>query len=158
MSRFSCGSRGAQIASLLRGAVAVAWFGIQTYLASVVLRVMLVAMVPSLRELDTNSILGLSTLGWASFVFLWIIQLVIVSFGMEMIRKYEAFAGPIILVTMAAIAADMHHWVTMRRAVSVARSKSFEAPVVIWCMKISSAMRPPKSTEIRFSKKSRSYE
>ncbi len=49
MSRISFGIRGAQIASLLRGAVAVAWFGIQTYLASVVLRVMLVAMVPSLH-------------------------------------------------------------------------------------------------------------
>ena len=35
---------------------------------------------------------------------------------------------------------------TMLRAISVARSKSFEAPVVIWLMKISSAMRPPKST------------
>ncbi|WP_426996949.1 NCS1 family nucleobase:cation symporter-1 [Pseudarthrobacter sp. N5] len=104
MSRISFGIRGAQIASLLRGAVAVAWFGIQTYLASVVLRVMLVAMVPELKELDSNSILGLSTLGWFAFVALWIIQLVIVSFGMEMIRKYEAFAGPIILVTMATIA------------------------------------------------------
>ncbi|MET3203701.1 UNVERIFIED_ORG: NCS1 family nucleobase:cation symporter-1 [Arthrobacter sp. UYEF13] len=116
MSRISFGIRGAQIASLLRGAVAVAWFGIQTYLASVVLRVMLVAMVPSLRELDTNSILGLSTLGWASFVFLWIVQLVIVSFGMEMIRKYEAFAGPIILVTMAAIAV----WIFVEAGGSIA--------------------------------------
>src|SRR6185312_5320728 len=47
MSRISFGIRGAQLASLLRGAVAVAWFGIQTFLASVVLRVMLVAMIPS---------------------------------------------------------------------------------------------------------------
>ncbi|MBT2549583.1 NCS1 family nucleobase:cation symporter-1 [Arthrobacter sp. ISL-65] len=104
MSRISFGIRGAQLASLLRGAVAVAWFGIQTFLASVVLRVMLVAMVPSLHDMDTNSILGLSTLGWISFVGLWIVQLVIVSFGMEMIRKYEAFAGPVILVTMVLLA------------------------------------------------------
>jgi len=82
----------------------VAWFGIQTFLASVVLRVMLVAMVPSLHDLDTNSVLGLSTLGWISFVALWIVQLVIVSFGMEMIRKYEAFAGPVILLTMVLLA------------------------------------------------------
>jgi NCS1 family nucleobase:cation symporter-1 len=105
MSRISFGIRGAQLASLLRGAVAVAWFGIQTFLASVVLRVMLVAMVPSLHELDTNSILGLSTLGWIAFASLWIVQLVIVSFGMEMIRKYEAFAGPVILLTMVLLAA-----------------------------------------------------
>ncbi|NYD77299.1 NCS1 family nucleobase:cation symporter-1 [Arthrobacter cupressi] len=105
MSRISFGIRGAQLASLVRGAVAVAWFGIQTFLASVVFRVMLVAMFPGLKELDGNSILGLSTLGWLTFVALWIIQLVIVSFGMEMIRKYEAFAGPVILVTMVLLAA-----------------------------------------------------
>jgi len=105
MSRISFGIRGAQLASLIRGAVAVAWFGIQTFLASVVFRVMLVAMIPGLKELDGNSILGLSTLGWLTFVALWIIQLVIVSFGMEMIRKYEAFAGPVILVTMVLLAA-----------------------------------------------------
>jgi len=105
MSRISFGIRGAQLASLIRGAVAVAWFGIQTFLASVVFRVMLVAMFPGLKELDGNSILGLSTLGWLTFVSLWIIQLVIVSFGMEMIRKYEAFAGPVILVTMVLLAA-----------------------------------------------------
>ena len=118
MSRISFGIRGAQIASLLRGAVAVAWFGIQTYLASVVFRVMLVAMFPGLGELDKDSILGLSTLGWIAFVVLWVVQLVIVSFGMEMIRKYEAFAGPIILVTMAAIAV----WIFMEAGGAIAWS------------------------------------
>ncbi|WP_125617091.1 NCS1 family nucleobase:cation symporter-1 [Specibacter cremeus] len=107
MSRISFGIRGAQIASLLRGGVAIVWFGVQTFLASVVFRVMLTAMFPALHHLDTNSILGLSTLGWLTFVALWIIQVVIVSFGMDMIRKYEAFAGPIILVTMGSIAVWM---------------------------------------------------
>ena len=51
----------------------------------------------------------------------------------------------------------MPHCVTMRRAISVARSKSFAAPVVIWFMKISSAMRPPKSTAIMLSRRSRSW-
>ncbi|PYH01208.1 nitrate reductase [Arthrobacter stackebrandtii] len=104
MSRISFGIKGAHIASLLRGGVAIVWFGVQTFLASVVLRVMLTALVPSLGALDHNNILGLSTLGWLTFIALWIVQVVIVSFGMDMIRKYEAFAGPIILVTMAAIA------------------------------------------------------
>ena len=30
--------------------------------------------------------------------------MIIVSYGMEMIRKYEAFAGPVILFTMIALA------------------------------------------------------
>ncbi|ACL41155.1 permease for cytosine/purines uracil thiamine allantoin [Pseudarthrobacter chlorophenolicus A6] len=120
MSRISFGIRGAQIASLLRGAVAVAWFGIQTYLASVVFRVMLVAMFPSLADLDKDSILGLSTLGWAAFLVLWVVQLVIVSFGMEMIRKYEAFAGPVILATMAAMAI----WIFVEAGGSIAWSSN----------------------------------
>jgi NCS1 family nucleobase:cation symporter-1 len=126
MSRISFGIRGAQIASLLRGAVAVAWFGIQTYLASVVFRVMLVAMFPGLHDLDQDSILGLSTLGWMAFVALWVVQLVIVSFGMEMIRKYEAFAGPVILATMAAMAI----WIFVEAGGSIAWSsnKALEGP------------------------------
>jgi nucleobase:cation symporter-1, NCS1 family len=104
LSRISFGIYGAQVPAIIRGGVAIVWFGIQTYLASVVTRVMLIALFPSLEALDTNSILGLSTLGWLSFVALWVIQLIIVSYGMDMIRKYEAFAGPIILITMLAIA------------------------------------------------------
>ncbi|WP_369046834.1 NCS1 family nucleobase:cation symporter-1 [Sinomonas sp. P10A9] len=104
MSRIAFGIHGAQIAALIRGGVAVAWFGIQTYLASVVLRVLLIAVFPDLKPLDEGSILGLSALGWMAFVALWIVQVVIVSYGMEMIRKYEAFAGPVILATMAALA------------------------------------------------------
>ncbi|GAA4389271.1 NCS1 family nucleobase:cation symporter-1 [Tsukamurella soli] len=104
MSRIAFGIRGAQIPALVRGAVAVAWFGIQTYLASVVLRVLIVAVAPGTASWDTNRFLGLSTLGWISFLALWAVQMVIVSYGMELIRKYEAFAGPIILITMASLA------------------------------------------------------
>ena len=51
MSRISFGIKGAHIASLLRGGVAIVWFGVQTFLASVVLRVMLTALFPTLQAL-----------------------------------------------------------------------------------------------------------
>ena len=60
--------------ALIRGVVAIVWFGIQTYLASLVLRVLLIALAPGLDRLDHNSILGLSTLGWLTFVVLWLVQ------------------------------------------------------------------------------------
>lgn len=104
MSRISFGIHGAQIAAILRGGVAIVWFGVQTYLASVVFRVLLIAVFPGLASLDADNILGLSTLGWFAFISLWIVQVIIVSYGMEMIRKYEAFAGPVILFTFAALA------------------------------------------------------
>lgn len=104
MSRIAFGITGAQIPALLRGAVAIAWFGIQTFLASQVLSVMVIALAPGAAVLRETSLLGLTLLGWICFVALWVLQLVIVSYGMEMIRKYEAFAGPVILVTFLALA------------------------------------------------------
>jgi NCS1 family nucleobase:cation symporter-1 len=104
MSRIAFGIHGAQIPALLRGGVAVAWFGIQTYLASQVLQVVLIAVLPGLKGLQNGSFLGLSPLGWITFVALWIVQVIIVSYGMEMIRHYEAFAGPIILATFVILA------------------------------------------------------
>lgn len=104
MARIAFGVRGAQLASLIRGGVAIVWFGIQTFLASLVLRVLLIAIFPGLESMDQNSILGLSTLGWITFGALWLLQTYVVQHGMDMIRKYEAFAGPIILVTLAALA------------------------------------------------------
>lgn len=41
ISRIAFGIHGAQIPALIRAVIAIAWFGIQTYLASVVLRVLL---------------------------------------------------------------------------------------------------------------------
>lgn len=119
VSRIAFGIHGAHIPALVRGGVAIVWFGIQTYLASLVARVMVIALVPSLQSLDENSILGLSTLGWITFIVLWVIQLIIVSYGMDMIRKYEAFAGPVILFTFLALAL----WMLSRAEWSIAWEK-----------------------------------
>ncbi|HYI53155.1 MAG TPA: NCS1 family nucleobase:cation symporter-1 [Microlunatus sp.] len=105
MSRISFGIRGAQIPALIRGGVAIVWFGIQTYLASLVGNVLVIALFPATQPLAETTFLGLTVLGWASFTVLWLIQVVIACYGMEMIRKYEAFAGPVILVTFVILAA-----------------------------------------------------
>ncbi|WP_420883385.1 NCS1 family nucleobase:cation symporter-1 [Brevibacterium koreense] len=104
MSRIAFGIHGAQLAASVRGIVAIAWFGIQTYLASSVLGVLLITLVPGFQSWAEVEFLGLSGLGWFSFTLLWIVQVIIVSYGMEMIRRYEAIAGPIILVTFVSLA------------------------------------------------------
>ena len=108
MSRIAFGIHGAQIPALIRAVIAIAWFGIQTYLASVVLRVLLTAIAPGLAAYDQDSILGLSSLGWVCFVAIWLVQLVILAYGMEMVRRYEAFAGPVILLTVTCLAGYMY--------------------------------------------------
>ncbi|MDN5918972.1 MAG: cytosine permease [Pseudonocardia sp.] len=107
MSRISFGIRGAQIPALVRGVVAIAWFGIQTYLATKVPSVMVIALAPGAASLEGTSFLGLSVLGWICFVALWIVQVAIMLYGMDGIRRYEAFAGPIVLFTLLALAVWM---------------------------------------------------
>ncbi len=124
MSRIAFGIRGAKIPAAVRGLVAIAWFGIQTYLASAVLSALLIAMFPGLRDLDANAVLGQSTLGWITFLALWALQLLIVSYGMQMIRRYMAFAAPTTLITMCALAV----WMFVRADWSI--SVSVDAPLV----------------------------
>lgn len=118
VSRIAFGIRGGRIPAIARGVVAIVWFGIQTYLAADVLNVLLVSLVPSLSGLEHISFLGLSALGWGSFAALWLLQVFIVSYGMAMVRRYVAFAGPVILVTMLLLAG----WVLARADFSIAWS------------------------------------
>ncbi|MFI7858353.1 NCS1 family nucleobase:cation symporter-1 [Pseudomonas promysalinigenes] len=118
MCRISFGIHGAQIPALIRAVIAIAWFGIQTYLASVVLRVLLTAIAPELKAYDQNSILGLSTLGWLTFLGIWCVQVAIFAYGMEMVRRFESLAGPIILVAFTGLAG----WMYWRSGLSIAWS------------------------------------
>jgi NCS1 family nucleobase:cation symporter-1 len=61
-------------------------------------------MVPSAADLTHNSIIGLSTLGWFSFIFMWFFQLLIFLSGMERIRRFIDFCGPVVYVVMFALA------------------------------------------------------
>ncbi|WP_453985922.1 cytosine permease [Brevibacterium casei] len=128
MCRIAFGIHGAQLAASVRGIVAIAWFGIQTYLAANVLNVLLLTLVPGLQSWAEVEFLGLSGLGWFSFTVLWIVQVIIVSYGMEMIRKYEAIAGPIILATFLALAI----WMLVR--VDFRISFSIDDPLTGWEM------------------------
>ncbi|HWC24071.1 MAG TPA: NCS1 family nucleobase:cation symporter-1 [Flexivirga sp.] len=104
MSRISFGVRGAHIPALFRGGVAIAWFGIQTYLASLVCNILVLALFPGAKVLTEHKILGLNHLGWICFAALWLIQVIIACYGIEMVRKFEAYSGPIILVTFLIMA------------------------------------------------------
>ena len=118
MSRIAFGTKGGQIPAGVRGMVAIAWFGIQTYLASSVLNTLLLAMFPTLQALQEHSVLGLSVLGWITFLALWAVQVLIVSYGMHVIRRFMAVAAPITLVTMCALAI----WLFVRAGGSIAMS------------------------------------
>lgn len=105
MARISFGVMGANLAAVIRGIVGIVWYGVQTYFASKAVQVLVLTFEPGAAALTHNSIAGLSTLGWFSFLFMWFFQLLIFQSGMETIRKFIDFCGPAVYVVMFLLAA-----------------------------------------------------
>ena len=107
-SRISFGVLGANIPAIIRGLIAVAWYGIQTYLASVALVLLAIKLWPGLApyaETSEHGFAGLSLLGWIGFGIMWIAQAVVFWRGMDAIRKFIDFCGPAVYVVMLLLAA-----------------------------------------------------
>jgi nucleobase:cation symporter-1, NCS1 family len=101
------GVRGANIPAIIRGLIAVAWYGIQTYLASSAFIVLALKFLPQLApyaDVKTHGFVGLSSLGWAAFMFLWVVQALVFWRGMEAIKHFIDWAGPAVYVVMIALA------------------------------------------------------
>ncbi|MDO5753351.1 NCS1 family nucleobase:cation symporter-1 [Arthrobacter sp.] len=103
ISRISFGTFGANLPALIRAIVAIAWYGIQTWLASRAVIVLLLQIWPGLKFMTTNDFLGESTLGWLAFLVVWALQLLLLRNGMETIRKYQEWAGPAIWAVLLVL-------------------------------------------------------
>ncbi|MGL6236327.1 MAG: NCS1 family nucleobase:cation symporter-1 [Segniliparus sp.] len=104
--RLSFGVLGANIPAILRGINAVAWYGMQTYLAANAVTLVLVKLFPSLvpyAEAGAHGFLGLSALGWATFMGVWTAQALIFWHGMDFIRKFVDWAGPAVYAVMIVL-------------------------------------------------------
>ncbi|HLX03703.1 MAG TPA: NCS1 family nucleobase:cation symporter-1 [Trinickia sp.] len=108
--RATFGVLGANVPAVIRGLIAVAWYGIQTYLASSALVIVVLKFVPQLlpyADVHHHGFAGLSTLGWAGFMLLWVLQALVFWNGMETIKKFIDFAGPAVYVVMFMLAGYM---------------------------------------------------
>ena len=104
VARIAFGVMGANLAAVIRGVVGIVWYGVQTYFASKAVQVLVLTLAPGAAALTHNDLAGLSTLGWCSFLFMWLFQLGIFLSGMERIRRFIDFCGPAVYVVMLALA------------------------------------------------------
>ncbi|GAA3452129.1 NCS1 family nucleobase:cation symporter-1 [Dactylosporangium matsuzakiense] len=107
INRVAFGVLGANVPAIIRGSIAVAWYGIQTYLASAALDVVVLKLWPGLMpyaDADRWGLLGLPLLGWCSYALLWVLQAAVFWTGMETIRRFIDFCGPAVYVVMAVLA------------------------------------------------------
>ena len=104
--RASFGVLGANIPAIIRGLIAVAWYGIQTYLASGAFLLLALHFFPNLApyaDVAQHGFAGLSSLGWLAFMVMWVLQALVFWHGMEAIRKFIDWAGPAVYVVMAVL-------------------------------------------------------
>lgn len=87
VARLSWGVFGRRFAALVRGVGAIAWYGIQTYVAALALTTAALRIDPGLQSLTQETFLGLDPLTWIAFLLLWTGQLVVVSRGMDAVRQ-----------------------------------------------------------------------
>ncbi|MBF4577181.1 NCS1 family nucleobase:cation symporter-1 [Frondihabitans sp. VKM Ac-2883] len=104
INRAVFGVLGANIPAIIRGLIAMAWYGVQTFLAAQSLNIIFLKFIPSSAALLDHSFLGLNALGWISYAILWVAQAALFWRGMETIRKFIDFAGPAVYVIMIALA------------------------------------------------------
>jgi len=104
INRAIFGVKGANIPAIIRGLIAIAWYGVQTFLAAESLNIIFLKFIPGSEALLETSFLGLSTLGWISYAILWVAQAALFWNGMETIRRFIDWAGPAVYVVMIVLA------------------------------------------------------
>lgn len=104
VNRAIFGIKGANVPAIIRGIIAIAWYGVQTFLAAQSLNIIFLKFIPGSAALLDYSFLGLSALGWISYGILWVAQVALFWNGMEVIRRFIDWAGPAVYVVMIILA------------------------------------------------------
>jgi NCS1 family nucleobase:cation symporter-1 len=130
--RASFGTRGANIAALLRGVVACGWFGIQTWIGGAAVYSTLAIMTgfdPS--QAAPIAGLGVSAGQLACFMMFWLLNVFFIWKGMESIKWLELVSAPFLLLIGVALMA----WAVTRAGgfgPVFSRPSSFETHGAFW--------------------------
>ncbi|MDP4507089.1 NCS1 family nucleobase:cation symporter-1 [Nonomuraea turcica] len=104
INRAVFGVLGANIPAIVRGSIAIAWYGVQTYLASQALIIIFLKFWPATAALNEPAFLGLSVLGYICYAILWVAQAAVFWRGMDAIKRFVDWAGPAVYVVMVVLA------------------------------------------------------
>ncbi|MCK0715121.1 NCS1 family nucleobase:cation symporter-1 [Chromohalobacter sarecensis] len=97
--RASLGVHGANLPAMLRAVIGIFWYGVQTYFASTAVTLLLTALgIP-----ESGQFLGLSSVAWLAFVIVWVFQLAMFWAGIERIKHFLNWAGPLVYAVMIVL-------------------------------------------------------
>jgi nucleobase:cation symporter-1, NCS1 family len=108
--RASFGTRGANIAAVMRGFVACGWFGIQTWIGGSAIyatAALLFGFDPSAAT--ALPVLGISAGQFLCFLLFWALNVYFIVRGMDSIKWLEALSAPFLLLVGAALIVWAYH-------------------------------------------------
>ena len=99
--RASMGINGANLPAILRAIIGIFWYGVQTYFASTAVAILLAIVIGS----PDTTFLGLNSTAWIAFVIVWVFQILLFWAGIEPIKHFLNWAGPLVYVVMVILMA-----------------------------------------------------
>ncbi len=97
--RASMGVNGANLPAVLRAIIGIFWYGVQTYFASTAVAILLAVFMGS----SDTTFLGLNGTAWLAFVIVWVFQIMLFWAGIEPIKHFLNWAGPLVYVVMVIL-------------------------------------------------------
>ena len=102
MARVAMGVQGAKFPALVRGIVAIFWYGVQTYFAATAVALLLRTITGA--EGGTP-FLGMTGIDWISYVLVSVFQVGLFMMGIEWVGRFLNWAGPFVYAVMIALLA-----------------------------------------------------
>jgi NCS1 family nucleobase:cation symporter-1 len=103
-ARASYGTIGSNLPALMRAIVACGWFGIQAWIGGEALHTFFTSIVPSWPGM-LGTMAGHPVTEWISFLLFWALNILIIYRGMDLLRRFENWAAPFVLVMTALLLA-----------------------------------------------------
>ncbi|HEU0203648.1 MAG TPA: NCS1 family nucleobase:cation symporter-1, partial [Burkholderiaceae bacterium] len=100
IARAAMGVQGAKFPALVRGIVAIFWYGVQTYFASTAVALFLNAVF-GIKGGDT--FLGMTAVGWLSYFIVCLFQVALFMRGIDWITRFLNWAGPGVYAVMIGL-------------------------------------------------------
>ena len=99
-ARASMGVIGANFPAMVRGIVAMFWYGAQTYFASTAVALLITGIT---GNPGTEMFLGMTGVMWVSFIFVSGFQVYLFWQGVDLVKRFLNFAGPAVYVVMVLL-------------------------------------------------------
>jgi NCS1 family nucleobase:cation symporter-1 len=101
-ARAAYGTAGSNIPALMRALVACGWFGINAWIGGAALHRFLVTVIPGWQDL-LGTVHDAPGTQWIAFALFWLLNILIIYRGMELVRRVERWAAPFVLVMTAVL-------------------------------------------------------